>query len=91
MNHFAYQATQEDVEAVLTSNTITDAFSAASNELIAQQVFANLDHQAIEDEALFGDSLDEQTDYANDCIARQLREIGVLKPIEPVTIKPRRR
>ena len=89
MNHCAYQATQEDVEAVLSSNTITSAFSATSIELIAQQVFANLDHQAIEDEALFGDSLDEQTDYANDCIARQLREMSVLMPLKPVTIKLR--
>ncbi len=35
-----------------------------------------------------GRDLDEQTDYANDEIARQLREMGVLEPLKPAYDSP---
>lgn len=47
-----------------------------------------LDFDLIEQAALAGDDLDEQTDYANDEIARQLREMGVLEPLKPAYDSP---
>lgn len=44
-----------------------------------------MDYDLIEQAALFGDDLDEQTDYANDEIARQLREMGILEPLKQLS------
>lgn len=82
LSNLAYQATEEDVENVLRSNSLHVAnTNGKSFNSIAQEVFVSLDFDLIEQAALFGDSLDEQTDYANDEIARQLRESGILEPI----------
>ena len=43
-----------------------------------------MDLDLIEQAALYGDDLDDQTDYANDEIARQLREMGILEPLKEV-------
>lgn len=86
MKNLAYQATEEDVENVLRSNSLAVAnTNGKSFESIATEVFGSLDFDLIEQAALFGDNLDEQTGYANDEIARQLREMGILEPLKQAT------
>ena len=89
MSAHAYEVTEEDVENVLRSNSLAVAnTNGKSFESIANEVFPQLDFQLIEEAALAGDELDEQTDYANDEIARQLRQIGILEPVRPVESRP---
>jgi hypothetical protein len=77
----AYTATEEDVLNVLTSNALTPASAVQLPlESMAKRLFLTLDFSLIEQAALYGDDLHEQTDYANDEIARQLREMGILEP-----------
>lgn len=76
----AYEATVEDVENVLRSNSLAVANThGMSFESLAEKLHGDLDFGLIEQAALAGDELDEQTGYANDEIARQLREKGVLE------------
>jgi hypothetical protein len=80
MSSFAYQATEEDVQNVLSSNVLDVANTMGKSfESIASEVFGDLDFELIEQAALYGDDLDEQTDYANDEITRQLRDMGILE------------
>lgn len=80
MTNSAYQATEEDVANVIASNMLVSPRpQGLSLEQQAADVFADLDFDLIEQAALYGDSLDEQTDYANDEIARQLRVAGVIQ------------
>lgn len=88
MSGLAYEVSEDDVENVLRSNSLAVAnTNGKSFESIANEVFPQLDFQLIEEAALAGDALDEQTDYANDEIARQLREIGILEPLTPVAVE----
>lgn len=81
MKNFAYQVTEEDVENVLRNNSLAVANSLGKSfESMANEVFGSLDFGLIEKAALMGGDLDVQTEYADDEIARQLREIGVLEP-----------
>ena len=83
MANLAFETTLEDVENVLHSNSLCVANTdGKSFETIAAEVFESLDFDAIEQAALFGDDLDQQTDYANDEIARQLRANGILEPLK---------
>lgn len=83
MANFAYEVTLLDVEAVVSSNKLVAANTQdKSIESIAVDAFDTLDFDLIESAALNGDDLDEQQDYANDEIARQLREMGILEPVE---------
>lgn len=83
MKNFAYQATEEDVENVLRKHSLAVANSLGKSfESMANEVFGSLDLDLIEKAALMGDDLDVQTEYANDEIARQLREAGVLEPLK---------
>lgn len=83
MPNNAYQATEEDVENVLRSNSLAVANTMGKSfESIANEVFGNLDFDIIQQAALYGDDLDEQTGYAYDEIARQLREMGILEPLK---------
>lgn len=76
----AYEATVEDVENVLRSNSLAVANThGMSFESLAEKLHGDLDFGLIEQAALAGDELDEQTGNANDEIARQLREKGVLE------------
>jgi hypothetical protein len=87
--HTAYEATEEDVENVLRSNSLAVAnTNGKSFESMANELHGKLDFDLIEQAALAGDDLDEQTDYANDEIARQLREMGVLEPLKPACDSP---
>lgn len=80
MTNLAYEATEEDVAGVLASNALQVANSnGKSFDAMAAELLPTLDMELIEQAALYGDSLDEQTSYANDEIARQLREQGVLE------------
>ncbi len=87
--HTAYEAKEEDVENVLRSNSLAVAnTNGKSFESMANELCEQLDFDLIEQAALAGDELDEQTDYANDEIARQLREMGVLEPLKPADDSP---
>ena len=82
MSNQAYQATEDDVKNVLHSNkTVAGLANADALNKLAKSAFADLDFDLIEQAALYGDELDSQTDYANDEIARQLREAGILAPL----------
>lgn len=87
--HTAYEATAEDVEVVLSSNALAVVNTyGKSFESMAEELHGDLDFGLIEQAALAGDDLDEQTEYANDEIARQLREMGVLEPLKPACDSP---
>lgn len=77
-----YTASEVDVENVLRSNSLSVANTKGKTfESIANEVFANLDFDLIDQAALGGDSMEERVDLANDEIARQLREMGILEPL----------
>lgn len=81
----AYEVTEDDLQNVLSSNALVDGYAGGKTlAVMASELFTELDFGLIEDAALAGDSMDQQTDYANDEIARQLREKGVLKPLPEV-------
>lgn len=85
----AFEVTVEDVVNVLCSNSLAVAnTSSKSFESMASELYGNLDFHLIEQAALAGDELDEQTNYANDEIARQLREKGVLEPLKSACDSP---
>lgn len=85
----AYEVTVEDVANVLYSNSVAVAnTNGKSFESMSEELHGDLDFGLIEQAALAGDDLDEQTDYANDEIARQLREMGVLEPLKPAYDSP---
>ncbi len=78
----AFEVTESDLQNVLSSNALVDGYAGdKSLSALAEELFTDLDFGLIEEAALLGDSVDEQTDNANDEIARQLREMGVLKPL----------
>ncbi|MCZ8254433.1 MAG: hypothetical protein O9327_01975 [Polaromonas sp.] len=77
----AFQISADDVANVLASNPRTEAHEATSIESQADELLARLDLDEVESAALYGDTLEEQTDYAHDEIARQLRVMAVLKPL----------
>lgn len=80
MNNMAYGVSEEDIENVLNSNTLTEHYANTDPiNKMAAILIGQLDLEKIEDAALYGDSIDEQTDYAYDEIASQLRSIGVIK------------
>lgn len=77
-NYF-YQVTEEDLQNVLASNQLSaSSVNGRTIDQLVKDYFPELDFQLIEEAALSGDSMDEQTDYATDEIAIQLRKIGVL-------------
>lgn len=79
-----YEPNEESVENVLRINSLAVANAdGKSFETIASEVFESLDFFLIKKAALYGDRLDVQIDYANNEIARQLREMGILEPLKP--------
>lgn len=54
----AFEITQEDVENVLQQHGV------AFTEQEAQELFDELDHGSVEQAALYGNDMDEQTNYA---------------------------
>jgi hypothetical protein len=85
----AFEVTAQDVANVLHSNEIDKEMrNGRTLDELAETFFDELNFFEIEKAALFGNSLDEQTDYANDEIARQLRDQGILKPLPAVSADP---
>lgn len=81
----AFEPTEEDVHNVLSSNSLAVAnTNGKSFASMAAEIFPSLDFEKIEEAALLGDGLDEQTDLAYDEIARQLRETGILESLRAV-------
>jgi hypothetical protein len=77
----AYEPSQEDVQNVLASNELmADSAKGKSIATIAGEVIESLNFDLIDEAALGGDDLEEKRDLANDEIARQLREMGILEP-----------
>jgi enamine deaminase RidA (YjgF/YER057c/UK114 family) len=65
----AFEISVEDVGNVLDAHRIG---------YDADELHGNLDHDAIEEAALWGDNMEEQTNYAYQEIEKQLKEIGLL-------------
>lgn len=83
--NFAFEVTEDDVANVLSSNALAVANTQGKSFAeMAAELFSDLDFELIEQAALGADDFDEQVDSANDEIARQLREMGVLEPLRPV-------
>lgn len=82
MGNLAFQISEEDVENVLRSNwEAVSNTNGKSFEDMSIELLARLDLDLVEQAALMGDDIDQQTDYAHDEITRQLRQQGVLEPL----------
>jgi hypothetical protein len=80
-----YEPSEEDVANVLASNWSAVAnTNGISFESMAAELLPQLKYDLIEDAAMYGDTLDEQTNYANDEIARQLHVLGILETVQEV-------
>ena len=66
----AFEITMEDVYGVIGDMDNSD--SIPLDEVFAEKVLTMLDFARIEDMALCGDDMDEQTNYANDEIRNQI-------------------
>ena len=69
----SFGVTIDDVATVLARNGHSKRSAEALDALLD-----NLDVDRIERDALYGDDIDQQTDYAYDSIEAQLKEQGVL-------------
>lgn len=69
----AFGVTIDDVAAVLARNGQAKRSDEELDELLD-----NLDVDRIERDALYGDDMDQQTDYAYASIEAQLKEQGVV-------------
>jgi len=65
----AWETTTEDIEHVLDAHNLN---------IDAEEIFDKLDHYDIEDSALWGDEMDEQSVYALQEIEHQLIQLGYL-------------
>lgn len=63
----AFEITVEDVVNVLRKENRIAHLSKA------EELFNSLDHASIEKEALYGDDMEEQTEYAYDAIWEQIK------------------
>lgn len=68
----AWETTDEDVANVLSRLHPSRTYTV--KETI--QILGNLDHNKIEKAALYGNDIDEQTNYAYDEIEKQLKKMG---------------
>lgn len=68
---FAFEITSEDVLTVAN-----DRLKLGVDEAQADKLLDDIDTKMVEDGALYGDDMDEQTEYAYEEIARQLKENG---------------
>lgn len=76
----AFAISEEDIKNVLHSNTLNVSYTQGQSiALLASEILPTLDLQRIEEAALWGDDLGEQTDHAHDEITRQLIEAGILE------------
>lgn len=69
---YAFEVTAEDIFVVLTNAGIDKSYEDC------MQLIDMIDEVDVEDAALHGDDLDEQTKYAHEEILRQLAEKGLI-------------
>ena len=69
MNYAAFQVTADDVQNVLNIHNLSHD---------ADEIHGSLDFDEIEEAAMWGDDLTEQTNYACQEIEKQLKEMGIL-------------
>lgn len=77
---FGWEVTREDVENVLNANNVNSSMAPNTNEWdeFVDECFDIIDKDLVTKEALYGDDMDEQIDYANLSIYEQLVEAGKL-------------
>ena len=68
----AFEITNDDVENVLSRNNVK------SNTILVKSIFDILDHGLIEKAALYGDDIEEQTEYAYKEIESQLKILNIV-------------
>ena len=70
----AWETTSNDVLIVMEQNGIQ--VDVDMEEWKVDEIVAKLDHDAVEKAALYGDEMEQQTEYAYKEITRQLKEMG---------------
>lgn len=74
-----FQITEDDVAVVLQRHTILRALECGVTlDQVAEDLLDELNLAEIENMALMGDDMDQQTEYAHDEIAKQLARAGVI-------------
>jgi len=73
----AWETTIDDVENVLVSMGI----NGVSEEKLEEITDFKIDHVAIEKAALYGESMEKQTDYAYEEIEKQLNLFGGVREL----------
>lgn len=73
----AFEITQEDV------NTVLSAHNIVKTPKERERIFDDLDCGEIEGAALYGDEMEEQTNYAYQEIENQLKAEGILPSMTP--------
>lgn len=74
---FAFQISEDDIANVLSSHSYRPK-DGETIESICAYLMLCIDAPAVENAALYGDSLEEQTSYAYDEITEQLVRQGIL-------------
>lgn len=85
----AFGLSEDDIVIVLRNHStrVTNS-NGQSFEAMAEDLFADLDHDAVEGAALdAGCELDVQTDAAHAEILRQLQEQGVIETFEAAALR----
>jgi hypothetical protein len=84
----AFGITEDDVTAVLRANSLKVANTKGMPfEAMGEMLLPDLDQNLVAQEALRGNDLDKQTEYAHDEIHRQLWEKGVIETAPPIMVK----
>ena len=72
-SNYAFEVTPEDII------TVCNELGTTIDEIKANSIISKLDMKKIVDAALFGDDIDEQTEYAHEEIKDQIKELELLK------------
>ena len=70
----AWEVSSEDIVNVMTDHGV----QIELDDPRLENIISSLDHNKIEQAALFGDDIDEQTEFANENIKEQLLENGII-------------
>lgn len=84
----AFGITAEDVQSVLAKNTILVSTNAVSPATFAALMLQQINLAEVAKAAMFGNGLEEQTEYAHDCIEEQLLTFGIITINGPVEVAP---
>ncbi len=82
----AWETIVKDVERILAKNTVLTT-NITSISTLARKMHVQLDMSAIEKAALYGDNMDDQIEYADECIEEQLLALGVITINEPKEVR----